>query len=116
MVLPLELSRSRFFLHSPFLFQLPNRGQNESIFYLELHDMYPLAIPFSRSSVFFSILLSDPPLKNLQITYSLLFSLVVALISDALSAVPDKTSVLCHDASFRQEFQESVSRQPSLNV
>ncbi|CAN4094283.1 unnamed protein product [Withania somnifera] len=43
-----------------------------------------------------------------QITYSLLFSLVVALISDALSAVPDKTSVLSRDASFRLEFQESV--------
>lgn len=43
-----------------------------------------------------------------QITYSLLFSLVVALISDALSAVPDKTSVLSRDAAFRQEFQESV--------
>lgn len=77
--------------------------------------MYPPAIPFSCSSVFCSILLSDP-LKKLQITYSLLFSLVVALISDALRAVPDKTSVLSRDASFRQEFQESVSRQPSLNV
>nr|XP_009762695.1 PREDICTED: uncharacterized protein LOC104214688 isoform X2 [Nicotiana sylvestris]XP_016471561.1 PREDICTED: nuclear pore complex protein NUP205-like [Nicotiana tabacum] len=43
-----------------------------------------------------------------QITYSLLFSLVVALISDALSAVPDKTPVLSRDASFRHEFQESV--------
>ncbi|KAK4343497.1 hypothetical protein RND71_036591 [Anisodus tanguticus] len=43
-----------------------------------------------------------------QITYSLLFSLVVALISDALSAVPYKTSVLSRDASFRHEFQESV--------
>ncbi|KAF3625101.1 hypothetical protein FXO37_31045 [Capsicum annuum] len=43
-----------------------------------------------------------------QITYSLLFSLVVALISDALSAVPDKTSVLSRDVSFRHEFQESV--------
>ncbi|KAJ8528333.1 hypothetical protein K7X08_022025 [Anisodus acutangulus] len=39
---------------------------------------------------------------------SLLFSLVVALISDALSAVPYKTSVLSRDASFRHEFQESV--------
>ncbi|KAK2966314.1 hypothetical protein RJ640_018125, partial [Escallonia rubra] len=45
--------------------------------------------------------------KN-QITYSLLFSVVIALISDALSAVPDKVSVLSPDASFRHEFQETV--------
>ncbi|KAK3002877.1 hypothetical protein RJ639_020134 [Escallonia herrerae] len=44
--------------------------------------------------------------KN-QITYSLLFSVVIALISDALSAVPDKVSVLSPDASFRHEFQET---------
>nr|GMD81582.1 nuclear pore complex protein NUP205 [Ipomoea batatas] len=46
----------------------------------------------------------------LQITHGLLFSLVVALVSDALSAVPDKASILTRDASFRHEFQESVSR------
>ncbi|PQQ20289.1 nuclear pore complex protein NUP205 [Prunus yedoensis var. nudiflora] len=43
-----------------------------------------------------------------QITFSLLFSLVIAFISDALSAVPDKASVLSHDASFRHEFHEIV--------
>ncbi|XP_059635097.1 nuclear pore complex protein NUP205 [Cornus florida] len=43
-----------------------------------------------------------------QITYSLLFSLVITFISDALSAVPGKASVLSHDASFRHEFQEIV--------
>ncbi|XP_031097713.1 nuclear pore complex protein NUP205 isoform X1 [Ipomoea triloba] len=43
-----------------------------------------------------------------QITHGLLFSLVVALVSDALSAVPDKASILTRDASFRHEFQESV--------
>ncbi|EXC04145.1 hypothetical protein L484_006623 [Morus notabilis] len=43
-----------------------------------------------------------------QITFSLLFSLVIALISDALSAVPDKASLLSRDASFRHEFHEIV--------
>ncbi|GAB2300342.1 hypothetical protein Dimus_034380 [Dionaea muscipula] len=43
-----------------------------------------------------------------QITYGLLFSLVIAFISDALSTVPEKVSVLSRDASFRQEFQEIV--------
>ncbi|GFS40925.1 nuclear pore complex protein [Actinidia rufa] len=50
---------------------------------------------------------SNDTLKH-QITYSLLFSLVIALISDALSAAPDKVSVLSRDASFRHEFQETV--------
>ncbi|KAL5547863.1 hypothetical protein UlMin_003094 [Ulmus minor] len=43
-----------------------------------------------------------------QITHSLLFSLVIAFVSDALSAVPDKESVLSRDASFRREFHEIV--------
>uniref|UniRef100_A0A6M2E965 Nuclear pore complex protein NUP205 n=1 Tax=Populus davidiana TaxID=266767 RepID=A0A6M2E965_9ROSI len=43
-----------------------------------------------------------------QITFSLLFSLVIAFISDALSAIPDKGSILSHDASFRKEFHEIV--------
>ncbi|GMH18956.1 hypothetical protein Nepgr_020797 [Nepenthes gracilis] len=43
-----------------------------------------------------------------QIMYSLLFSLVIAFVSDALSTVPEKESVLARDASFRQEFQEIV--------
>ncbi|CAK7343274.1 unnamed protein product [Dovyalis caffra] len=42
------------------------------------------------------------------ITFSLLFSLVIAFISDALSAVPDKGSILSRDASFRKEFHEIV--------
>lgn len=46
---------------------------------------------------------------SLQIAYSLLFSLVIAVISDALSTAPDKMSVLSRDASFRREFQETVS-------
>ncbi|KAH9761850.1 nuclear pore complex protein NUP205 [Citrus sinensis] len=44
----------------------------------------------------------------LHITFSLLFSLVIAFISDALSTVPDKSSVLSRDASFRKEFHEIV--------
>ncbi|XP_047969784.1 nuclear pore complex protein NUP205 isoform X2 [Salvia hispanica] len=43
-----------------------------------------------------------------QIIYSLLFSIVIAFISDALSATPDKVSVLSHDASFRHGFNEIV--------
>ncbi|CAK9182161.1 unnamed protein product [Ilex paraguariensis] len=50
---------------------------------------------------------SSDPLKH-QITYSLLFSLVIALVSDALSAAQDKESVLSHEAPFRHEFQETV--------
>ncbi|XP_024980449.1 nuclear pore complex protein NUP205 isoform X1 [Cynara cardunculus var. scolymus] len=45
--------------------------------------------------------------KN-QITYSLLFSLIISLISDALSASPDKMSILAQDVSFRHDFQETV--------
>lgn len=43
-----------------------------------------------------------------QITYSLLFSLIIAFLSDALSAVSDNSSILSHDASFRKEFHEIV--------
>ncbi|XP_042036808.1 nuclear pore complex protein NUP205-like isoform X1 [Salvia splendens] len=43
-----------------------------------------------------------------QIIYSLLFSIVIAFISDALSTAPDKVSVLSHDASFRHGFNEIV--------
>ncbi|KAH6806656.1 nuclear pore complex protein, partial [Perilla frutescens var. frutescens] len=43
-----------------------------------------------------------------QIIYSLLFSIVIAFISDALSTAPDKVSVLSHDASFRRGFNEIV--------
>ncbi|XP_071686120.1 nuclear pore complex protein NUP205 isoform X2 [Rutidosis leptorrhynchoides] len=45
--------------------------------------------------------------KN-QITYSLLFSLTISLISDALSASPDKMSILSQDASFKHDFHETV--------
>ncbi|XP_044463911.1 nuclear pore complex protein NUP205 isoform X2 [Mangifera indica] len=48
---------------------------------------------------------SNDTLKH-QITFSLLFSLVITLISDALSAVPDRLSLLSCDASFRKEFHE----------
>ncbi|KAL2479697.1 Nuclear pore complex protein [Abeliophyllum distichum] len=50
---------------------------------------------------------STDSLKH-QVTYSLLFSLVIALISDALSTGPDKVPVLSSDVSFRREFQEIV--------
>ncbi|XP_076958818.1 nuclear pore complex protein NUP205-like [Bidens hawaiensis] len=45
--------------------------------------------------------------KN-QIAFSLLFSLIISLISDALSASPDKMSILSQDASFRRDFHETV--------
>ncbi|PON88993.1 Nucleoporin [Trema orientale] len=50
---------------------------------------------------------SNDVLKH-QITFSLLFSLLIAFVSDALSALPDKASVLSRDASFRREFHETV--------
>ncbi|KAI4335735.1 hypothetical protein L6164_014349 [Bauhinia variegata] len=50
---------------------------------------------------------SDTTLKH-QITFSLLFSLVIAFVSDGLSTVPDKASILSSDASFRREFHEIV--------
>ena len=43
-----------------------------------------------------------------QIAFSLFFSLVIAFISDGLSTVPDKASILSSDASFRREFNEIV--------
>ncbi|XP_017648951.1 nuclear pore complex protein NUP205 [Gossypium arboreum] len=43
-----------------------------------------------------------------QITHSLLFFLVIAFVSDALSALSDKSSILSDDASFRKEFQDTV--------
>ncbi|KAJ0091057.1 hypothetical protein Patl1_13095 [Pistacia atlantica] len=59
---------------------------------------------------------SNDTLKH-QITFSLLFFLVIALISDALSAVPDRSSLLSCDASFRKEFHEIVMAAGSdLNV
>ncbi|KAL8483667.1 hypothetical protein ACS0TY_026375 [Phlomoides rotata] len=48
---------------------------------------------------------SGDSLKH-QIVYSLLFSLVIAFISDALRTTPDKAPVLSHDASFRHDFNE----------
>ncbi|TYG60131.1 hypothetical protein ES288_D07G043800v1 [Gossypium darwinii] len=50
---------------------------------------------------------SSDTLKH-QITHSLLFFLVIAFVSDALSALSDKSSILSHDASFRKEFQDTV--------
>ncbi|GJY59646.1 longifolia 1-like protein [Tanacetum coccineum] len=45
--------------------------------------------------------------KN-QIAYCLIFSLIISLISNALSASPDTISILSHDASFSCYFQETV--------
>ncbi|CAM8929010.1 unnamed protein product [Rhodiola kirilowii] len=43
-----------------------------------------------------------------QITFSLMFSIVIAFISDALGAMSGKASVLSSDSSLRREFQEIV--------
>ncbi|KAM7264023.1 hypothetical protein ACFE04_001706 [Oxalis oulophora] len=43
-----------------------------------------------------------------QITFSLLFSIVIAFMSDALSTMPDKASILSRDVSFGKEFHEIV--------
>ncbi|ESW10307.1 hypothetical protein PHAVU_009G198200 [Phaseolus vulgaris] len=43
-----------------------------------------------------------------QITFCLLFALVIAFVSDGLSTVPDKASVLSSNTSFRQEFHELI--------
>ncbi|CAN6456375.1 unnamed protein product [Victoria cruziana] len=48
----------------------------------------------------------DKEIQKLQIVFSLLFGIVISFISDALSTVPDKTSILCNDTSFRRDFQE----------
>ncbi|MQL73491.1 hypothetical protein Taro_005839 [Colocasia esculenta] len=42
-----------------------------------------------------------------DVLFSLLFSLVIDFMSDALS-VPNQSAILSHDAAFRQEFQELV--------
>ncbi|KAK7411232.1 hypothetical protein VNO78_02665 [Psophocarpus tetragonolobus] len=44
----------------------------------------------------------------LQITFCLLFALVIAFVSDGLSTVPDKASVLSSNISFRHEFHDLV--------
>ncbi|VVB01678.1 unnamed protein product [Arabis nemorensis] len=43
-----------------------------------------------------------------QITFSLLFSLITTFVSDAISALSDKSSTISQDASFRAEFQNIV--------
>ncbi|XP_013597855.1 nuclear pore complex protein NUP205 isoform X2 [Brassica napus] len=45
---------------------------------------------------------------NYQINFSLLFSLIITFISDAISALSDKSSMISQDASFRTEFQNIV--------
>ncbi|KAI5441240.1 nuclear pore complex protein NUP205 isoform X1 [Lathyrus oleraceus] len=50
---------------------------------------------------------SNTAIKH-QITFSLLFALVIAFVSDGLGTVPDKASVLSSNTSFRHEFHELV--------
>ncbi|CAN1216816.1 Nuclear pore complex protein NUP205 [Linum perenne] len=44
----------------------------------------------------------------LLLKFSVFFALVIAFVSDALSAVPEKKSILSLDSNFRKEFQEIV--------
>ncbi|XP_045802128.1 uncharacterized protein LOC123921311 isoform X2 [Trifolium pratense] len=43
---------------------------------------------------------------HLSITFSILFVIVIAFVSDGLSTVPDKASVLSSNTSFSHEFHE----------
>ncbi|KAG7554384.1 hypothetical protein ISN44_As11g006330 [Arabidopsis suecica] len=43
-----------------------------------------------------------------QITFSLLFSLIITFVSDAISGLSDKSSMISQDASFRTDFQDIV--------
>ncbi|ESQ37635.1 hypothetical protein EUTSA_v10002339mg [Eutrema salsugineum] len=43
-----------------------------------------------------------------QITFSLLFSLIITFVSDAISALSDVSSMISQDSSFRTEFQDIV--------
>ncbi|XP_045832002.1 uncharacterized protein LOC123923359 [Trifolium pratense] len=43
---------------------------------------------------------------HLSITFSILFVIVIAFVSDGLSTMPDKASVLSSNTSFSHEFHE----------
>nr|AFJ66182.1 hypothetical protein 11M19.28 [Arabidopsis halleri] len=43
-----------------------------------------------------------------QITFSLLFSLIITFVSDAISGLSDMSSMISQDASFRTDFQDIV--------
>ncbi|KAL6604475.1 hypothetical protein ACP70R_042902 [Stipagrostis hirtigluma subsp. patula] len=47
---------------------------------------------------------------ELQITYGVLFSLVITFVSDALHTSHEKTSLSSYDSSFRHEFHDLVMR------
>ncbi|XP_057969128.1 nuclear pore complex protein NUP205 isoform X2 [Malania oleifera] len=70
--------------------------------------------PKDVKDVFFALKDSATELNNSsdtlkdQITFSLLFALIIAFVSDALGALPDRTSILSRDSSFRREFQDIV--------
>ncbi|CAI0542934.1 unnamed protein product [Linum tenue] len=53
-------------------------------------------------------LTEDSSTLKRQISFSLFFSLVIAFVSDALSAVSEMAPVLARDATFRKEFHETV--------
>ena len=44
----------------------------------------------------------------LQIAYTILFAILVSLISDALSGTAEMPSILAVDATFHKEFQQQV--------
>ncbi|MCO5564372.1 hypothetical protein L7F22_018032 [Adiantum nelumboides] len=50
-----------------------------------------------------------PENVKLQIAYTILFVVVIALMSDALSGTPEVPSILSINAAFHKEFQEQIS-------
>lgn len=78
--------------------------KHQVIFYIAFTSWFVL-----QSSPLAELLFLMKPYSSLQIAFSLLFSLIIAFVSDALGAVSDKPSILSHDASFRHEFHEMVS-------
>ncbi|KMZ59250.1 hypothetical protein ZOSMA_6G01850 [Zostera marina] len=55
-----------------------------------------------------AVVVNNNDTVKLQITLSLLFSLLITFMSDALSTVPDKVPILSHDVSFKREFHVLV--------
>ncbi|MCO5606890.1 hypothetical protein L7F22_061081 [Adiantum nelumboides] len=69
----------------------------------EMKEIYSLLKDCSHA------LNSCPENVKLQIAYTILFVIVIALMSDALSGTPEVPSILSINAAFHKEFQEQIS-------
>lgn len=79
------------------------------IFILGIHSIQTFSDPPVSSALKICVAYSQfSHFTLLQITFSLLFALVIAFVSDGLGTVPDKASVLSSDTSFRHEFHALV--------